>query len=295
MAKPLKIGLALGGGAARALAHIGILDGLQQHGINIDVISGTSMGAIIGAMFAYHGDAAEVRQRFNRYLESDIFDKSGFNFFKSLEARGEGIMFDVTRMARRGLFNTLMITQTSMISTESAMQSYEYLLDDLQIEDYTVPFAAVALDLLSGQRVVLDRGPVLQAIAASCAMPGVLQPIEHNGHLLVDGGWAETVPIMAARQLGADIVIAVDVGGAPRDFQAPRNAIDVIARADTLVRCALADAQLQAADVILQPKNGIAHWADFSKADEAIILGVIEVEKRINEIRKVIKKKSGWF
>jgi len=297
MARQLKVGIALGGGAARGLSHIGVIAALIRHQIPIDVITGTSMGAIIGAIFAANPDPEALKARFDAYLSSEEFAKSGFNFFKRLDSQGEGIMFEIARMARRSLFNALMVTQTALINAGTAEESYALLVDDLQIEQTRIPFAAVALDLLSGKQVTLTQGSLRKAIAASCAMPGVLNPVEHQGQMLVDGGWAEAVPIQAARQLGANFVIAVDVFGAPRTFTTPRNAIDVIARADSLVRIALSEEQLKAADVVLMPKNGVAHWADFSTSEQAVQRGKDEVDQRIDEIHLALKQagKTSWF
>jgi NTE family protein len=127
-------------------------------------------------------------------------------------------------------------------------------------------------------------------IAASCAMPGVLNPVELEGRLLVDGGWAETVPIRAARQLGADFVIAVEVSDSRRDFEEPRNALDIIARADALARDALNKEQLKAADIVLSPRNGVSHWADFSTSKLAITRGEEEVEQQIGALQRALKK-----
>ncbi len=239
MSKRIKIGLALGGGAARAFSHIGVLEGLTRYGVPIDIVTGTSMGAIIGAMYATQPDVAAIKQRFADYIKSDEFDESGFNFFKELDSHDEGILAELGRRARRGMFNALMVTKTALVNDKTAAMSYAYLLEDLNVEQTRIPFAAVALDLVSGEAVTLNRGRLRDVIAASCAMPGVLNPVNLNGHMLVDGGWAETVPIRAARQLGADFVIAVDVGDSLRAFNEPRNAFDVIARADALARSAL--------------------------------------------------------
>ena len=110
--------------------------------------------------------------------------------------------------------------------------------------------------------------------------------------MLVDGGWSSTVPIAAARQLGADFVIAVDVGDAPGVFKEPRNALDVIARADALARAALNREQLKDADIVLSPKNGVAHWADFSTTARAIERGEVEVELQIGTLQSTLKKAS---
>ena len=297
MAKQFKIGLALGGGAARAFSHIGVLAGLSRYGIPIDIVTGTSMGAIIGAMYAIQPDVAALKARFAAYIDSDEFDDSGFNFFKELDTHDEGFLAEMGRLARRGVFNALMVTKTALVTEETAASSYAYLVEDLTVDQTRIPFAAVALDLLSGKPVILNQGRLRQVIAASCAMPGVLNPVKLDGRILVDGGWAETVPIRAARELGADFVIAVDVGDSRRAFEEPRNALDVIARADSLVRDALSREQTKTADIILSPQNGVTHWADFSTTEVAIDRGEEEVERQIGTLQRALKKaqKPRWF
>ena len=299
LSKKIKIGLALGGGAARAFSHIGVLEGLSKHGIPIDVVTGTSMGAIIGGMYATKPDVTAIKKRFADYIKSNEFNESGFNFFKELDSHDEGILAEMGRRARRGVFNALMVTKTALVNEKTAAMSYAYLIKDINAEETLIPFAAVALDLESGEPVVLNRGRLRDLIAASCAMPGVLNPVRLNGQLLVDGGWAETVPIRAARQLGADFVIAVDVGESLRSFNEPRNALDVIARADALARSALNQEQIKSADVVLSPRNEVTHWADFSTSVQAIVRGEEEVDRQIGVVRRALKKASssrwlGW-
>ena len=295
MAKKCKIGLALGGGAALAFSHIGVVDGLTKHGIPIDIVTGTSMGALIGAMYATKPDVAAIKARFAAYVDSDVFHKSGFNFFKELDSHDEGILAEMGWLARRGLFNTLMVTKTSLINGDIAASNYAYLLEDIRVDQTLIPFAAVALDLRSGESVVLRHGQLRDVVAASCAMPGVLNPVKLDGRILVDGGWVETVPISAARQLGATFVIAVDVGNAPSAFKEPRNALDVVERADALARTALNKEQLKTADIVLSPQNEIAHWADFSTTERAIERGEEEVDLQIDALKRSLKKNAGFF
>lgn len=297
MPKRFKVGLALGGGAARAFSHIGVLDGLVKHGVPIDIVTGTSMGALIGAMFATMPDMAAVKSRFAAYVESDEFAESGFNFFKELDSHDEGILAEIGRLARRGIFNALMVTKTALVNDKPAASSYAYLIDDLSVAETRIPYAAVALDLTSGERVVLKDGRLRDVVAASCAMPGVLRPVDNNGRMLVDGGWTETVPISAARQLGADFVIAVDVGDELRSFNDPRNALDIIARADYLARNTLNREQLKSADFVLSPENGVTHWADFSTSALAIKRGEEVVEKQIDAVQRTLRRarRKGWF
>ncbi len=295
--KQFKVGLALGGGAARAFSHIGVLDGLTKHGIPIDIVTGTSMGAIIGAMYVTQPDVAAIKSRFTAYIDSDEFDESGFNFFKELDSHDDGFLAEMGRLARRGVFNALMVTKTALVNEKTAASSYAYLIEDLGLEQTRIPFAAVALDLKTGEPVVLNQGRLRDVIAASCAMPGVLNPVKLEDRLLVDGGWTETVPIRAARELGADFVIGVDVGDSLRAFEEPRNALDVIARADALARIALNKEQLKAADVILSPQNGVTHWADFSTFELAIERGEKEVDRQIVAVQRALKKArfQSWF
>ena len=297
MSKRFKIGLALGGGAARAFSHIGVLAGLIRHGIPIDIVSGTSMGAIIGAMYAAKPDVAAMQARFAAYVESEEFADSGFNFFKELDSHDEGFLAEIGRLARRGVFNALMVTKTALVSEKTAASNYAFLIDDIRVEQTRIPFAAVALDLLNGEAVILSQGRLRDVIAASCAMPGVLSPVELDGRQLVDGGWAETVPIRAARQLGADFVIAVDVGDPFRSGFEPRNALDIIARADSLARNALNKEQLKAAEVVLSPQNGATHWADFSTTAQAIERGEEEVDRQLEALKIALKKarRRAWF
>lgn len=290
MAESFKVGLALGGGAARAFSHIGVIDGLKKHNIPIDIITGTSMGAIIGAMYATKLDTSSIKERFSAYVDSEVFEKSGFNFFKEMDSHDEGILAEIGRLARRGLFNTLLVTKVSLVSKEIAESNFAYLVDDLQVDQTRIPFAAVALDLWSGESVILRHGRLRDVIAASCAMPGVLNPVKLNGRMLVDGGWAETVPISAARLLGADFVIAVDVGDSYEQNKEPRNALDVIARADALARSALNKEQIKAAEMILSPRNEVTHWADFSTAYHAIECGEKEVDLKIDLLMQTLIK-----
>jgi len=290
MSKGFKVGLALGGGAARALSHVGIIAGLEKHRIPIDIVTGTSMGAIIGAIYAVRPDSGALRQRISDYLESEEFAASGFDFFKELDSRGEGLLHEVTKLVRRGVFNAMAVTRIALVDDEVATRNYAFLVEDLEVQQTRLPFAATGLDLLSGESVILARGPLRQVIAASCAMPGVLNPVRLGDRMLVDGGWAEAIPVRAALSLGADCVIAVDVAGRLADFEPPRNSLDIIGRADALVRCALADEQLRSANVVLTPRNGVKHWADFSTADQAIASGEEEVEKSIGRLRRAIRR-----
>lgn len=174
-----RVGLALGGGVARGIAHIGVLSVLEDAGVPIDFIAGTSMGAIIGSSYAAGLSIADLR---------DLAARTGWNHVTKL------------RVTRDGLICFM------------RMESWvEEIVGQFDIRDLGIPFAAVASDLISGERVVLWRGDLGRALRASSSVPGFAPPVEWDGRMLVDGGVTDNVPGDVVRMLGADYVIGVDV------------------------------------------------------------------------------------
>lgn len=186
-----RLGLALGGGAARGLAHIGVVRALREAGVRIDLVAGTSMGALVGAFVA--GDGFEAFA--DRALR--------------LDAVGVARLVDV-RPGDGGL-----------VQGGRLLEQLCRLQPDRPIETFARRFAAVATDFGCGRAVLLDRGPWSRAVRASIALPGLLSPVFADGRWLVDGGLVDPVPVAAARALGADVVVAVDVD---RDLLARRTA-----------------------------------------------------------------------
>ncbi|BCR05870.1 hypothetical protein DESUT3_29390 [Desulfuromonas versatilis] len=293
MSRGLKVGLALGGGAARALAHIGVIEGLLKHRVPVDVVTGTSMGAVIGAIYAFRPEVPYLKQRIEAYLGSEAFQESKFDFMVEKDlVDGEGLFFRFSQLARKSFFYTMSMTRRAFVSEEVADKNFGFLVDDVAIEELQLPFAAAALDLISGREVVLDRGSLRQAIAATCALPGILHPVRHDGRLLVDGGWIDAVPVAPARGLGADFVIGVDVSSEIREFEEPDNGLDTVFRADAITRYMLSEKLLENADYVLRPSVSKIHWADFSQAKEIIRRGAEEVDTQIEEIRKKLKARK---
>ncbi len=284
-----RLGLALGGGAARGLAHIGVLQAFEEAGIPIDVLTGTSMGAIIAGMYAARPQADLLRKQFESYLESDLFRKSRLDFAIDREqVEGDGLFYRYSQFARKKIFLTLSMTKLAFVSQETADKSFAFLLPDIDIEQMTLPFAVSALDLHSCREVVLNRGSLRLAVAATSALPGVLPPVEWNGHLLVDGGWINAVPITPARQLGADLVIAIDVGCELGESDAT-SGLGIVFRADVAARNALSKLQLTQADLVIRPDVGDNHWADFSRAEVLIAEGYQAAKEKVPKIRSLLR------
>lgn len=224
---PIRIGLALGGGAVRGAAHIGVLDVLDQAGLQPAIITGSSAGALVGALYASGMSPAEIA-----------------TVAQTLRW---------VRLVRPGL------TRKALFETSKLGLFLENTLGAVKFEDLPLPFAAVACDLTTGREVVMRSGPVASAILASAAIPGVFPPVERDGHLLVDGGLVTMVPAALARRMGAEIVIAVDVSG-PLPRRPPTTVLHILVAVSTL-QPGGRDAAEKDADLVLKPEvDAYAFW-----------------------------------
>ncbi len=297
--RKLRLGLALGGGAARGAAHIGILKALERERIPIHIITGTSIGAIIGAMYSTHPSALEIEKRGREYIESKQFKRTRFDFLdeKKYVKKGPGFFYKFTHHVKKNFFYNLSLARKSLISQEEFNGHIEALIDDINIEETRLRFAAIALDITSGSEVVFRTGPLRRAVSASCAIPGILPPVKVNEHELVDGGSIDLVPVRPASESGANVVIAVDVSkGLGGTFELSCG-IDVVIRADKITAYTLNQIRIQEADLILKPDVQDVFWADFSKFDHCLQKGEEEVNKNLNKIKWLLLKKrfTHWF
>ncbi len=254
-----KIALVLGGGAARGFAHIGVIRALEQEKIPVDLVVGTSVGSLIGAIYAYDRNSFELEWTAFSLEKGAIFDYGLLNAFTGLGlAKGEkleGFVRDKVPVA--------------------------------DIEGLKIPYAAVATDLNRGTRVVLDSGSVARAVRASSAIPGVFQPVEHQGKLLVDGGVIDNVPVAVAREKGADIVIAVDIGEQVNNFNIA-NMIDVMLQSITIMGAENARVRKQDADILIAPQIGDVGMLDFTQKKRCMQAGIEAASQAMPQIRAAI-------
>ena len=265
-----RIGLALSGGAARGIAHVGVLRVLKEHDIPIDFVAGTSAGALVGGALASGMSLAEI-------------EKIGRN----LRWRDMGRM-------------TL-----SRLGVQSNARMAEYIREKFPItrfEDLNILFAAVATDLDSGRAIVMSgEGDIAFAIRASCAIPGWYVPVvDEQGRQLVDGGLVANVPTAAARSLGADLVIAVDVNSEGAKFLGPpQSAIGIIVQSIMVVQRTAASHQWQDADVVVMPKVGHIRWDEITRAEELIEAGERAARATIERIKHLLepppKERLKWY
>lgn len=287
----LKVGLALGGGAARGLAHLGVLRVLERERIPIDVLVGTSMGAIIGGAWAAGRDSTALERKVRAILSSDEFRRNRLNFLRETKEQRGGLLFSMANLVRKGIVYGVSTLRPSFLSAEEFADSLEAILPDVEIEDLPIRFGAVALDIEAAREVVICSGGLRHAARASSAIPGILPPVRFNGRLLLDGGWIDKVPVLPAFRLGADVVIAVDISSELED--APRGyarGVDIMVRANAIKDWTLVGHLRRLADVIVDPDVRMVHWADFGAFDRCITAGDQAARRAVPQIRWLLRR-----
>lgn len=293
----LKVGLALGGGAARGLAHVGVVRALLREGIPIDVVTGTSMGAIVGGAFCATGNIAAVEAALRQVFASEQFRRTRLSFLKESRHHRGGLMYSISRLVRQGIVYGVSTMRPSFVSAEEFQGSVQAILPDVAIEDLKTTFGCVALDLENAEEVVFSRGSLRDAAAASSAIPGLFPARRMGKRLLVDGGWIDKVPVLPAYRLGADVAIGVDISADLEAAQDLGRGVDVMIRANAMKDIALTGFQRRFADVLLEPSVQRVHWADFDQADYCITAGDLAATAAAPAIRRLLLRERwrAWF
>jgi len=254
-----KVALVLGGGAARGFAHVGVIRALEQEKIPIDLVVGTSVGSLIGAIYASEVNSFELEWIAFSLQKEDLFDYGVLTAMMGMGlARGDKL--------------------EAFVKGKVATQD---------IEQLKLPFAAVATDLNWGTKVVLDRGSIARAVRASSAIPGVFQPVTHMGKLLVDGGVVDNIPISVARAKGADIVVAVDISENVGNVNIT-NLVDVMLQSANIMFALNVEHSKKDADVLVAPKVGDVGMLDFGQKKRCMQAGIDAGRAAVPDIRKAI-------
>jgi len=262
-----KVGLALGSGAAKGLAHIGVLAGLQEQGIQINMIAGTSIGSLVGALYANGMDIDQIRN-----LAIDLGSKR-FSFLAD------------PALPRSGLIRGLRIKNM----LRSAVGNIEF-------SDLEIPFACSATDIDSSQEVVISQGLVREGVMASCSIPILLPPTKFGGRYLVDGELLDPVPVRVLKEMGADFIIAVNVlpagweklSEASQENTEPKepNILSIAIQMVNIMSCQSLKSSLVGADVIIEPQVTHIRWGDFHRAPECILQGELAARGSVQEIKR---------
>ncbi len=255
-----RIGLALSGGAARGIAHVGVLRAVEEHNISIDAIAGASAGALIGGAYAAGLSISELEE-----------------------------------MARKFRWRHTARFSFSRLGLQSNARMEDFLRARLPVtrfEELKIPFAALVTDLREGRAIVLrDTGDLPFAIRASCCLPALHVPVQdRDGRLLVDGGLVANLPIRYTRELGADIVIAVDVGADGAKFMdRPKTALGVLTQTFVAVERIVSNQERDNADILITPRVGHIRWDQTRRAEELLKIGYEAGLESIDRINAILK------
>ncbi|NRD78763.1 patatin-like phospholipase family protein [Bacillus sp. BRMEA1] len=252
-----KIGLALGSGGARGFAHLGVIKVLRDNGIPIHLIAGSSMGALVASFYAA---GIEIER-----------------------------LYKLSTAFKRKYFLDFTVPKMGFIGGKKVKEFVKVFTHGKNIEDLSIPIGIVSTDLLTGEKVVFKTGPVANAVRASISIPGIFVPEKYNGRILVDGGVTDRVPISVAKEMGADIVIAVDVSSVKRNAEIT-SIYDVIMQSIDIMQTEVINSREPSASIMIRPPVESYSSRAFTNTQEIINIGEEEAKKHINQIQAEIGK-----
>lgn len=283
-----KAGLALGGGGARGLAHIGVLKVLGREGIKIKAVSGCSIGSLIGGLYAYFGDAEKTEAFMRELIKNPMFGIMGFDKLEGYNKAGLKSYFDQFLDFIGIRIKAVMALERISYFDEKAAGDIFEMIPAYRIEKFKIKFSAVTTDLLTGDDVTIRTGQLRDAVRASSSVPGIFPPVIKDNMMLIDGSATDTIPAARVRNLGADRVIAVDVSHELKALVQPRNVYDVMFRTEAITSHHLSRLRLKEADIVISPDVKHISWTDLTRADEIIKAGEEAASEKLEEIKRLM-------
>ncbi len=262
----VRVGLALGAGAARGWSHIGVLKVLEDHGIHIDMISGTSMGALVGAIYAANGSVDHLKRQTIDLLRTKA-------------------------MARKGIFD-YSLPFKGFLRGKKALNLVATAVNQADFMDLLIPTFIVSVDILKGEEILLETGDVAKAVRSSLSLPVIFTPIRHMGRWMVDGGLLNPVPVNILEQKGADKIIAVCVENPrPRLQKATKSPgiMEVVSRTISIVHGRATSGFAGKSDIVIYPDVQGFAWDDFHKGEILMQRGIMACEEVIQEIKGLVQ------
>lgn len=259
----LPVGVALSGGTARSVLHVGVLKALRESGIPIDYIAGTSGGSIAAAVYAF-GEPIEVMEKV----------ATGLSWWKLASIR---------------------VSRLGFISSRPIETFLDKTLQGAGFAELKIPCAIPVTDLVTGERVAFKSGPVARVVRASCSIPQIYLPVEIDGRPYVDGGLAEYLPVESVQSLGPQFTIAVNLNTRLREYKTPRHRLGLVIQFTSMVARQNVGRSVALADYVLHPDVDSYSPFDFSAAGELIDLGYRYTMERTDDIQRAWRRKSGWL
>ncbi|MFH0882105.1 MAG: patatin-like phospholipase family protein [bacterium] len=279
--------LALSGGGARGLAHIGVLKELDHAGLKPALVTGTSIGAVVGALYCLHGNAEQLEKIAHDLIHSELFTKFDLDEMLDEEDEKHDSFEEFGARIRRIFTLSKMIRRESVVEPGLMEDVMKELFGEATFDDLRIPFAAVATDLITGEDITLRSGSLAVAVHASASIPGVFAPVHSNGYILVDGGVTRNVPVPEPGETLNAKVIAVDVMRGLYDEGPFKYGLDIIARTDWIAQIHLNRFFLNQADLVIVPNVRHVHWANFKHLDALILEGREALLDNLDEVKEM--------
>ncbi|MGH7146032.1 MAG: AMP-binding protein [Planctomycetota bacterium] len=287
-----RVALVLGGGGARGIAHIGVLKALEQAHIPITFLAGTSIGAVIGGVYADALSADFVEQQFRAFAKSDAYFASGLADLQGSSRPKESMLGDLLAGIKRRIFIAMALSRPYLASREKLDLILKSFVRDIPMEALKIPFVAAATDFNSGDTVLFNSGSLLSAVRASVSLAGVFPPVQYGSMQLVDGRASASIPTVALDRQEFDLTIAVDASIGINPDEPTTTVLDAILRQADIVDFNLKEKLLQEVDVVVRPAVDDTRWTEFQKVDPLIAAGLAAGREALPEIQKLLASRS---
>lgn len=289
------IGIALGGGGARGFAHVGVLQVLHEEEIPIHVVAGTSMGSMVGAMYAETKNPFIVEERFNEFIRTEAYAQIGLDQVASKIDQDASFWDQLTSEIRGRWALQMARSRLSLVKPDQLIEALKFLIKADTFEQCKIPLSVVATDILTGQDVVFNTGDLRLAVRASSSVPGYLPPVQHEDHLLSDGGITCPIPVKYVRQSGIDIVIGVAVPPPIGISEPVENAIDLLTRAEQITSHYYSTTLMNEADIEILPEIENVQWNDFHRMTDMIQAGRDAAIQVVPVIKELMRQRIPWW
>ena len=282
MSKP-HLGLALGGGGSRGVAHIGALQALHSSGISPDIIAGTSSGSTIGAMYAATLDPFWIENRFRKFMETDLFFK--FRSGSLIDGRNEETFLEkVTTKVKQHYMVALGLNKSFVAKREVIEKAVNFLVPCNAFSELKIPMEIVAVDIQSGEEIIYHEGDLKESIIQSSSIPGFFEPTLKDEKIIVDGGVSSPIPIETLKNK-VSTIMAVDITNSMLKPLKSPNMIEIMRRSDIITSLKLKAKLSSEADILVKPDVAGIHWSDFENFNKLLYSGKSAMEKILNRMK----------
>lgn len=289
MSKPL-LGIALGGGGARGAAHIGVLQEFDNVGLEIDMLSGVSAGAVIGALYAYSLDAKWVEDHFREIWSSASFNEMSSKTFL-LNGASNSSASGIKKSLIDHVHALISLHRIALISNDQLREVLEMLVPVKTFEELKIPLKIVSTDIQRGEDVIIDKGDLIEALIKSCSIPGIMEPVKDRGRMIVDGGVSMPIPVIPLVE-SCDITVAVDIGVYLFEKLERPNARSIKIRSDIITSNRLKERLISDADLVIRPDTMGLHWSRFDSAEILLESGKNTAKGELSKIMVMLDNKK---